>query len=145
MRVYDKKIVFLQGVEEGTPGIQGDKTRRIVYEDLGMKAPESVEREFLNRGNPKSEGYYSPISLEVLDEYLNETDIIAYTNFNPNLDELKNSLESVTLWKMLDVVKEDNIMYYSNNDTLMDYDYASRMVSLDTFVDALLELPTAKK
>ncbi|MEK3744602.1 hypothetical protein NST23_18110 [Brevibacillus sp. FSL K6-0770] len=32
-----------------------------------------VEKEFFNRENPKSEGYYSPISLEVIGECLYDT------------------------------------------------------------------------
>ncbi|RXZ81031.1 helix-turn-helix domain-containing protein [Paenibacillaceae bacterium] len=143
--IYDKKIVFLQGVEEGTPGLQGDKTRGIIYEDLGMHAPEMIEKEFFNRGNPQSEGYYSPISLEVINQYLSDADIIAYTNFNPTVEELETKLSSVTIWQTIPTVKESNIAFYSINDTLNDFDYASRTVSLDTFVNALLELPIAQK
>ncbi len=140
-----KKIVFLQGVEEGEPGLQGDKTRGIIYEDLGMSAPELVENEFFNRKNPKTEGYYAPISLEVIGKYLNEADIIAYTNFGTDADELKKQLSEVEIWNSLPAVKAGNVMLYSVSDTLSDYDYASRIVSLDTFVSALLELPIAKK
>lgn len=143
--IYDKKIVFLQGVEDGTPGLQGDKTRGIIYEDLGMKATEMVEKEFFNRGNPKSEGYYSPISLEVIGKYLQDADIIAYTNFAPHADELEKQLASVAIWKTIPAVKKGNVAVYSVSDTLSDYDYASRMVSLDTFVNALMELPVARK
>ncbi|WP_141501649.1 AraC family transcriptional regulator [Paenibacillus luteus] len=143
--LYDKKIVFLQGVEEGTPGLQGDKTRGIIYEDLGMKAPEIVEKEFFNRENPKSEGFYAPISLEVISKYLNEADIIAYTNFEPNVEELEKKLSSVDIWNTIPAVMGENITFYSTTDTLNDYDYASRTISLDTFVDTLLELPIAKK
>ncbi|WP_138755374.1 AraC family transcriptional regulator [Paenibacillus sinopodophylli] len=143
--IYDKKIVFLQGVEEGSPGLQGDKTRGIIYEDLGMRAPEIIEKEFFNRENPKSEGFYSPISLEVVSKYLNEADIIAYSNFDPNVEELEKKLSSVEIWKTIRAVTGANITYYSTTDTLNDYDYASRLISLDTFVDALLQLPIAQK
>ncbi len=143
--IYDKKIVFLQGVEEGTPGLQGDKTRGIIYEDLGMKAPEKVEKEFFNRENPQSEGFYAPISLEVIGEYLSEADIIAYTNFDPDVATLEKKLVSVAIWTTIPAEKAGNVVYHSIADTLVDYDYASRMVSLDTFVNALLELPIARK
>lgn len=143
--LYDKKIAFLQGVEDGTPGLQGDKTRGIIYEDLGMHAPESIEKEFFNRGTPKSEGYYSPISLEVIDQYLTEAGIIAYSNFDPTIEGLEAKLSSVSIWNTIPAVREKNIMFYPISDTLNDYDYASRIVSLDTFVDALLELPIAQK
>ncbi|MGM0711348.1 hypothetical protein [Brevibacillus parabrevis] len=43
---FRHKIVFLQAVEKGTPGLQGDKARGIIFEDLGMKAPAMVEKEF---------------------------------------------------------------------------------------------------
>ncbi|BBI33911.1 ABC transporter substrate-binding protein [Cohnella abietis] len=143
--LHDKKIVFLQGVEEGTAGLQGDKTRGIIYNDLGMRAPEIVENKFFNSKNPKSEGYYSPISLEVIGEYLSEADIIAYTYFGPNVDELKKQLTESAIWNGLPAVKKGNVLFYSIDDTLNDYDYASRMVSLDTFANALIELPLAKK
>ncbi len=137
--------MFLQGVEEGTPGLQGDKTRGIIYEDLGMKAPEKVEKEFFNRENPQSEGFYAPISLEVIGEYLSEADIIAYTNFDPDVATLEKKLVSVAIWTTIPAEKAGNVVYHSIADTLVDYDYASRMVSLDTFVNALLELPIARK
>ncbi|MBP1994238.1 ABC transporter substrate-binding protein [Paenibacillus eucommiae] len=142
--LYDKKIVFLQGVEEGTPGLQGDKTRGIIYEDLGMRAPEMVEKEFFNSKNPKSEGFFSPLSMEVISEYLSEADMIAYTNFDPNVEELKKRLTETSIWIGLPAVKSGNVLFYSIDDTLNDYDYASRMVSLDTFVNAMMELPLAK-
>lgn len=110
-----------------------------------MKATDRAEKEFFNRGNPKSEGYYSPISLEVIGEYLNDADIIAYTNFASHADELEKQLDLVGKWKTIPAVKQGNVTFYSVNDTLSDYDYASRMVSLDTFVNALLELPIARK
>ena len=143
--IYDKTIVFLQGVEEGSAGLQGDKTRGIIYEDLGMRAPERVEKQFFNRENPQTEGFYSPLSLEVIDQYLNEADIIAYTNFAPSVEELEKQLSPVEIWQALPAVKAGNVTFYSITDTLIDFDYASRTVSLDTFVDALLELPIARK
>lgn len=140
-----KKIVFLQGVEEGEPGLQGDKTRGLIYEDLGLNAPELVENEFFNRNNPKSEGYYAPLSLEVLGKYLKEADMIAYTDFGSDGEALQKKLAEVEIWNSLPAVKEGNVTFYSVSDTLSDYDYASRIVSLDTFVDALLQLPVADK
>jgi|GEM_PF-228998 len=143
--IYDKTIVFVQGVEEGSAGLQGDKTRGIIYEDLGMRAPEQVEKQFFNRENPQTEGFYSPLSLEVIDQYLKDADIIAYTNFAPSVEELEKQLSPVEIWQALPAVKAGNVTFYSITDTLIDFDYASRMVSLDTFVDALLELPIARK
>lgn len=142
--LHDKKIVFLQEVDQGTPGVQGDKTRGIIYEDLGMRAPEVVEKEFFHRENPQSEGYYAPISMEVLGDYMNDADIIAYTYFDPNMDELKKQLAESAIWNAIPAVQAGNVLFYSIDDTLNDYDYASRIVSLDTFVDALTELPISK-
>jgi len=141
----DKKIVFLQEVEEGTPGLQGDKTRGIIYEDLGMRATEKVENEFFNRENPKAEGYYAPISMEVIGDYLGEADIIAYTVFDANVEALQQRLKETAIWNGLPAVKKGNVIFYSIQDTLNDYDYASRMVTLDTIVNAMVDLPIAKK
>jgi ABC-type Fe3+-hydroxamate transport system substrate-binding protein len=110
-----------------------------------MRAPEEVEKQFFNRENPETEGFYAPISLEVLGQYLKDADIIAYTNFAPSVEELEKQLASVEIWKTIPAVKEGNMTVYSITDTLNDYDYASRTVSLDTFVDALLNLPIAQK
>lgn len=132
--IYDKKIVFLQGVEDGTPGLQGDKTRGIIYEDLGMHAPAIIEKEFFNRENPNSEGYYTPFSMEVVGDYLSGADVISYTSFSPSVEELESQLSSVAIWNTLPAVQTGNVHYHSITDTLIDYDYTSRMVSLARYV-----------
>lgn len=147
--IYDKKIVFLQGVEDGTPGVQGDKTRGIIYEDLGMHAPEMVEKEFFNRENPKSEGYYTPFSMEVIGDYLSGADMISYTNFSPSVEELKSQLSSVAIWNTIPAVQSGNIHYHSITDTLIDYDYASTintdylLIKADTLNNAKAVLENA--
>jgi len=144
-QIDDKKIVFLQEVESGTPGLQGDKTRGIIYEDLGMQAPDKVESDFFNRRNPNTEGYYAPISMELVGDYLNEADIIAYNVFDAKVEEIQQQLKESAIWNAIPAVQKGNVLFYSINDTLNDYDYASRIVSLDTFLNAMLELSIAKK
>ncbi len=99
-----------------------------------MKAPAMVEKEFFNRENPKSEGYYSPISLEVIGECLYDADIIAYTNFAPQADVLEKQLDSVGIWKTIPAVKQGNVMFHSVSDTLSDCQIEEKASSARCFV-----------
>ncbi|MFC4303727.1 AraC family transcriptional regulator [Cohnella boryungensis] len=145
--LIDKKVVFIQGVEGKSPSIHGDKNRALVYDILGMHAPEIVESKYFSAKNAEAEGsgYSTSISLEVLPEYVSEADIIAYTFFDESAEAAKAKLAEVPLWAELPAVKNGNVYYYSVNDTMMNYDYASHLITLDTFVDGLLRLPIAKE
>lgn len=143
--IWDKKIVFIQGVTDGEPRIHGDKNRGLIYTVLGMPAPEKIEQDFFARSNPDAGGYAGSLSLELLPEYLADADIIAYTSFDDSYETTADNLAKVEIWNTIPAVQSGNIVYYTFDNSIPYFDYANNMVALDTFIDALLELPIAQK
>ena len=144
--LVDKKIVFIQGVEGKQIFVHAEKNRAFVYTVLGMNAPEKIENTYFSTRNPEADGYAGILSKELLPEYLADADIIAYTrHFEDSVESLEAGLAKEPLWTSIPAVQQGNVYYYSNKDTLLYSDYSNQMMTLDTFVDALLELPIAKQ
>jgi ABC-type Fe3+-hydroxamate transport system substrate-binding protein len=72
-------------------------------------------------------------------------DLYCWFLFDESAEAAKAKLAEVPLWAELSAVNNGNIYCYSVNDTMMYYDYASHLITLDTFVDGLLKLPIAKQ
>ncbi len=81
----------------------------------------------------------------MLPENLADADIIAYTNFEESVEALEQKLKDIPLWNSIPAVQKENVYYYSVKDTIMNYDYASQMITIDKFVDDLLQLPIANQ
>lgn len=76
----------------------GGRGGQAVYNALGLKAPEKIQKDIFKKGDIKE------LSLEVVPEYA--ADYMFVTDYNPNgdsktLDKLKQS----SIWKNLDAVK----------------------------------------
>jgi iron complex transport system substrate-binding protein len=136
--LFDKKIVFIQGVEEGNVYLHGDQNRALFYSTLGMHAPD------LSTRNSEVTGQAESLSLELLPEYLADADIIVYRRFE-ELESLEVKLNQVNTWKKIPAVQAGNIIYPSEHEPFMSYDYTSHMLALQFLIDQLLELPIAKK
>jgi len=59
--------------------------------------------------------------------------MIAYTVFDTKVEALQQRLKETAIWNEIPAVKKGNVLFYLINDTLNDYDYASRIVSLDSY------------
>ncbi len=96
---------------------------KIIYDDLGMKRLEIVDKFLETQDNP-----FAPISYEVLPEY--EADVVIYADimsamFGTEL-AVPNDLAENPAWKMLNCVKNDQVgiidaMLYAEKDILYLY------------------------
>ncbi|MEC1258959.1 iron-hydroxamate ABC transporter substrate-binding protein [Bacillus swezeyi] len=109
----------------------GGRGGQAIYNALGLKAPEKIEKDIIQTGEMKE------ISMEVLPEYA--ADYMFVTNYNPNgdsktLDKLKES----SIWKNLDAVK-NNRVFINDFDTYYPYDPISVSKQVDLITEMLVK------
>ncbi|KAA6447260.1 iron-hydroxamate ABC transporter substrate-binding protein [Bacillus swezeyi] len=135
-KVVDKNATF--GIYENTDkgklwvfNDNGGRGGQAVYNALGLKAPEKIEKDIIETGEMKE------ISLEVLPEYT--ADYMFVTDYNPNgdsktLDKLKES----SIWKNLDAVK-NNRVFINDFNTFYPYDPISVSKQVDLITEMLVK------
>ncbi|MGB7998558.1 MAG: iron-hydroxamate ABC transporter substrate-binding protein [Anaerobacillus sp.] len=104
---------------------------QVIYDALGLKAPEKIQKEVIEGDNWKK------ISLEVLPEYA--ADHMFYTEYaaEDNQDVLKETKESA-LWQNLDAVKKGHL-YEMKFENMYYYDPIAVEGQLDLIVKTLKE------
>lgn len=146
--VADKKIVFVHGLDNGTPVIATDINQSLTYKILGMPAPVKVDQEVLFHDNLPDDlfnNHVKILSMEVLPEYIKDADIIVYRHLEASEESIAAKLSDIEIWANVPAVKSGNVLYLPISDPLFGFSYADYMVALDTFIEMLKQLPVAKK
>jgi iron complex transport system substrate-binding protein len=154
--IQDKKIVqIFEFGDEGEFTIIGNQNLEVVYDDLGMYAPDIIEREVFVRTAADAEretipgvdvpGMQKVVSTELMPQYLGEADIIVVKYFDERTAaEVAAECAKNPLWVELPAVKAGNVIYTIPEIIQIPQGYAAYILMLDTYVDAMLELPIAK-
>ncbi len=143
----DKKIVFVHGLENGTPIIATDINQSLTYKILGMSAPAKVNQEVLFHDNIPDDlfsNHVKIISMEVLPEYIKDADIIIYRHLDDSEETISSKISEIAVWASIPAVQNGNVLYVPYTDPLFGFSYADYLVALDTFVDRLKQLPIAQ-
>ncbi|WP_233275834.1 ABC transporter substrate-binding protein [Salibacterium aidingense] len=124
-----EKDVFLYGDSYGRGG-------EILYNELGLNAPEPVEEIAFEEG-------WAKISMETIPEYLGDADHIFLGVRGESVGEgdggqRKDELESLDVWNSLKAVENGNVYEY-DVDTYYFSDPLALDTQLDEIVDALIE------
>lgn len=135
-KVIDKNATF--GIYENTDkgkfwvfNDNGGRGGQAVYNALGLKAPEKIEKDVINTGKMKE------LSLEVVPEYT--ADYMFVTDYNPNGDsKTLDKLKASAVWKNLDAVK-NNRVFINDFDTFYPYDPISVSKQVDLITDMLVK------
>lgn len=126
--VINKTFTLVESLGEGSIAVFGNKWGRggeILYDYLGLKAPEVIQKEIINGEQ------YRDVSLEVLPEYCG--DYIIQSLWSGD-DPFKDS----ELWKNIKAVKEDKLI--KTDGALFYYmDLYSMDKQLDYIVNGILE------
>ncbi|MBU8684102.1 iron-hydroxamate ABC transporter substrate-binding protein [Bacillus haynesii] len=135
-QVVDKNATF--GIYENTEKGQfwvfndnGGRGGQAVYNALGLKAPEKIQKDIFKKGEIKE------LSLEVVPEYA--ADYMFVTDYNPNGDsKTLNKLKQSSIWKNLDAVK-NNRVFINDFDTFYPYDPISVSKQVDLITEMLVK------
>jgi iron complex transport system substrate-binding protein len=136
--IIDENATF--GIYELTPGnelyVFGSNFGRggqAVYNALGLKAPEIIQKELMQQGTEGTK----LISLEALPQYA--ADYMFLTNYDPDgTSESLEKLQKSGVWKNLDAVK--NNRFFSNDfDTFYRYDPIAITEQIGLFADMLVK------
>jgi iron complex transport system substrate-binding protein len=154
--IQDKKIVqIFEFGDGGELTIIGNHNLAVVYDDLGMYAPDIIEREVFVRTAADAEreaipgvdvpGATKKVSTELMPQYLDEADIIIVKYLDERTAaEVAAECAKNPLWAELPAVKAGNVIYTTPEIIQIPQGYASYLLMFDTYVDAMLELPIAK-
>jgi iron complex transport system substrate-binding protein len=153
--IQDKKVVEVD-IKDGQLAITGNLNFPVLYDHLGMYAPDIIEREVFVRTAADAEreiipgtdvpGALKSVSAELLPQYLGEADIIIYAYLDErSAEEVAADVAAENpLWADLPAVKAGNVIYASPEMLSYSRSYDTHILTLDTYVDAMLELPIAK-
>ena len=125
-KIMEKTFSVIDGDGNGGVFIYGDKYGRgadLLYNHLGLHAPEIVEREIIQGEQ------YREVSMEVIDDYIGDYIIIAW-----GLEELEGN----KIWESLPAVKDGNVIPVDFNLFFYNDIYSSN-VQLDYLKDALMK------
>lgn len=116
-----QKAVYVYGNKQGRGG-------DILYDLLGMKAPQVIEDEIINGEQWRS------LSFEVLADYMGDYVMIGGWEEDP-----MNTVGDNPVWKSSEAVKNNNIFEY-NSSAYIYQDIYSTKLQLKEIVNSLLEL-----
>ena len=130
----DEKVVILELTEKEIYlyGKSFGRAGEIIYNELGLTAPEKVEEVAFSEG-------WAAISMETIPEYLNEADhiFLGVREVEGNAEgaeETKSGVTSLDIWKNLPAVKAGNVYEYE-----VDTMYYQDPIALDNQLDFVVE------
>ncbi|QNK56885.1 ABC transporter substrate-binding protein [Paenibacillus sp. PAMC21692] len=131
--IGEDKTVTIFNIRPANQFIYGNKAMGgyVIYDLLGLKAPEIVQQEVIDKGLGQLE-----ISLELLPQYANSDYVFLSVLANDGGTERAAEVTEGAIWKNLPA-SENNRVFDLNWDTYFTTDPLSTMKQLDAFAELL--------